>query len=652
MQSVEKKVSNDEINIKEIFCVLWAYKFLIFLTSAIFVFLSIVYLARIERVYTATSIFSLDKESAGNNFGGAAFGQLGGLAALAGFTDKNSSSLDAFIERFSAREFILDVANDLDFKNDVFFNKYNAEASEETWKTLVKKLVGWKSLPKDPNDIINWNIVLKSQDNIIIDSTDAGAISVSVNHYNPRRAAKIANHVVDKIIDLVHAEKRQEASKRLEYLSTVLADALLNFENAQSKFKQFTLNNSLQSLNTLSASSILLDDLRSKRDEAIVQMEAIDNLLNAIKSSSDTRQNYLKLRKDFPVLDQSAFRRILGISEKVNSWSWPSAETLQRVKESISDRSSSLGTEISKLEQGALKYAESADELVNLTRDLKIAETTYTVLVEQVKSQSLVAGFAPNNSKIIAVADVPLSPSAPVTMHVVGLSGIVGIFFGLMISWVFALRKGVFYSRQSLLDSANATFKHRFYLKSSTKSNILNDSYSQIKRKYSKLMQQVLLEASEGKYGKIVVTIDSTRSQNAALISRMLGWSTLEQKRNSAFLNLSEISTPLDLSVNNEKKNSLELITSSMEAAEYKYTQGNKNIDWLFSEHFEKDLETLLTNYDVIFLSINSEDLEKFLVSKLICSSNIILYARLGVSKINVLERISERGEIKVLLHA
>lgn len=651
MPSLEKN-SSDEINIKEILCVLWAYKFLILLCSAIFLFVSLVYLARSERVYTAISVFSLDNEGASRDFGGGAFGQLGGIAALAGLATGASSTTDALIERFSAREFMLDISNDLNFKNDPYFNKYNSKASEDRWKTLVKKLVGWKSIPQDPNDIINWSIVLKSQDSIIIDSTDAGAITVSVNHNSPHRAAEIANHVVDKIIELVHSERRQEAAKRLKYLSTVLADALLTFENAQSRFKQFTLTNSLQSVTTLSASSILLDDLRSQQDEAIVQLEAIDNLLKAVETSSDTPQKYRMLRRDFPVLDQSTFRRILGISEKVNSWSWPSLETLQRVKESISDRFSSLTTEISKLEKGALRYAKSADQLANLSRDLKIAETTYTVLVEQVKSQSLVAGFTPNKSKIIAVADVPLSPSAPVTLHVVSLSAILGLFFGAFISWILTLRKGVVYSRQSLLHSVKSTFRHSFHLDRSTKSNFSNHSYSHIKRKYSKLMQQVLLETVEGKYGKTIVTIDSTPSQSAAPISRMLGRSISETKRNFAFLNLSEDSAPTDLSVSNERHDALELITSSMDAAEYRYMHGNKNIDWLFSEHFEKDIEFLLGEYEVVLFSINLGDLEKFLVSKLIRSSNIILYARLGKSKIDILERVSERGDVKVLLHA
>ena len=72
---------------------------------------------------------------------------------------------------------------------------------------------------------------------------------------------------------------------------------------------------------------------------------------------------------------------------------WPEIETIEAVRATLTDRINRLNVEINNIEEDAKIYATSAEDLAKFTRDAKIAEATYTVLIEQVKSQSLVAGF-------------------------------------------------------------------------------------------------------------------------------------------------------------------------------------------------------------------------------------------------------------------
>ena len=53
------------------------------------------------------------------------------------------------------------------------------------------------------------------------------------------------------------------------------------------------------------------------------------------------------------------------------------------------------------IEENAQIYATSAEDLAKYTRDAEIAEATYTVLIEQVESQSLAAGFQPETLKYL-----------------------------------------------------------------------------------------------------------------------------------------------------------------------------------------------------------------------------------------------------------
>ena len=99
-------------------------------------------------------------------------------------------------------------------------------------------------------------------------------------------------------------------------------------------------------------------------------------------------------------MDDIDFRRILGMSETISAWVWPDIEAVVAVSTTLRDRINRLGMDIKNIEENATIYAASAEDLAKYTRDAKIAEATYTVLIEQVKSQSLAAGFQPETFKV------------------------------------------------------------------------------------------------------------------------------------------------------------------------------------------------------------------------------------------------------------
>ena len=84
-------------------------------------------------------------------------------------------------------------------------------------------------------------------------------------------------------------------------------------------------------------------------------------------------------------MDDLDFRRIMGMSETISAWSWPTLETINVVSETLSDRVSRLDVDIAIIEDTAMSYAASAEDQAKLLRDAKIAEATFKVLTEQVK---------------------------------------------------------------------------------------------------------------------------------------------------------------------------------------------------------------------------------------------------------------------------
>ena len=127
-----------------------------------------------------------------------------------------------------------------------------------------------------------------------------------------------------------------------------------------------------------------------------------------VKLGDLTVKSYEALKASSPLVDDVNFRRILGMSETISAWSWPNLDTIVNVSATLHDRVNRLNVEIADIEENAKEFASNAEELARLTRDMKIAEATFTVLTEQVKSQTLVAGFKPDTFKVFAFASPPI----------------------------------------------------------------------------------------------------------------------------------------------------------------------------------------------------------------------------------------------------
>ena len=130
-------------------------------------------------------------------------------------------------------------------------------------------------------------------------------------------------------------------------------------------------------------------------------------------------------------------------------------DTIDAVSATLNDRIQRLEVDISNIEENAQIYATSAEDLAKYQRDAKIAEATYTVLIEQVKSQSLAAGFQPETFKVFEYATPPLLPSSPQKNLVLALGAVLGLFIGCAISLINSKQKSVYYTRSALVSNAN-----------------------------------------------------------------------------------------------------------------------------------------------------------------------------------------------------
>ena len=126
-------------------------------------------------------------------------------------------------------------------------------------------------------------------------------------------------------------------------------------------------------------------------------------------------------------------------------WTWPE---LIQLRSSLTLKDQLTGSIEIKIEDNAKIYASSAEDLAKFTRDAKIAEATYTVLIEQVKFKLWLL----TNQKLQCLNTLrPHMVLHPRRNLILGLSAVVGIIVGCGLALTNAIRRGVCYNDQPYL---------------------------------------------------------------------------------------------------------------------------------------------------------------------------------------------------------
>ena len=216
---------DDEIDLRELFTVLWAGKIKIIAVTAMFAIASVIYALSVPNQYKATALLAPAQSSGGGLSG--ALGQLGGLASLAGVSIGGGESSEAqiaqeimkswnFIESFIAdNDLAVEVfaaegwskgSNTLKIDNDV----YDVEKNE------------WLIEDDDTGELrppSSWELFEKFSEQLAVsEDKKSGLVSVSIEYYSPQ----IAKQWLDMYVSAVnaHMQKRKvaEVTNNINYL--------------------------------------------------------------------------------------------------------------------------------------------------------------------------------------------------------------------------------------------------------------------------------------------------------------------------------------------------------------------------------------------------------------------------------------------------
>ena len=216
---------DDEIDLRELFGVLWAGSRKIIAITAVFAFVSVIYALSVPNQYKATALLAPAQSDSSDLSG--ALGQLGGLASLAGVTIGGRESSEgqiaqeimkswSFVEGFIAENNIaVEVyaaegwsrgSNELQIDDDIY------DAETKTW-LVENDNTGEVGQPS------SWVLFEAFSERLVVsENKKSGLVSVSIEYYSPQLAKQWLDMYVAAINAHMQQRQMEKVTNNINYL--------------------------------------------------------------------------------------------------------------------------------------------------------------------------------------------------------------------------------------------------------------------------------------------------------------------------------------------------------------------------------------------------------------------------------------------------
>lgn len=209
-------INDSEIDLLEIFSVLWEGKIKIIFITLLFAIFSVFYALSVPNQYKATALLaSTQVESSGLS---GALGQLGGLASLAGVNVNSGGSSEAdkakaimiswnFIEGFIKN-------NNLEVEL-VAVESWDKELNQLQINDEIYDVKNKKWLVDKPS---SWSLFKSFSSSLSVSETNSGFLSVAIEHYSPYVAKQWLDLYVNEINKHMQELQINKVNNNISYL--------------------------------------------------------------------------------------------------------------------------------------------------------------------------------------------------------------------------------------------------------------------------------------------------------------------------------------------------------------------------------------------------------------------------------------------------
>ena len=230
-QQFPQTAPDDEIDLRELFSIIWQGKWLIIAITAVFAIGSVVFAIMQPNTYKSEALLAPASEEQGGGLSALA-GQFGGLASMAGINlgsgggvDKTQMAIEVMKSRQFASQFIPkhNILPDLMAvekwnlsDNSIIYDAEVYEADTNKWvrdaKAPFKPEPSMQEAYKEFTKIVSVN-----------SAKDTGMVTVSVEHFSPAIAQQWVTWLVEDINKVMKERDVAEANRSSEFLETQIA---------------------------------------------------------------------------------------------------------------------------------------------------------------------------------------------------------------------------------------------------------------------------------------------------------------------------------------------------------------------------------------------------------------------------------------------
>lgn len=257
--------SSDEINILELFKVLWQGKWLIIAITSIFSIAGVLYSLNLPDIYKSESLLS----PVGSDGRSSSSSNINGLASLAGINLSTNSSGNAAkaAQKVHTLSFFKDnILPNIYLPNLMAMQSWNSDTNTIVYKSNYnQETKTWDKIPSAQESYDEFKDLMKfSQD------YDSGFVTISIKHKSPHVAKEWVELIVNQLNYFFRTNDKQEAQLSMDFLNAQIA------QTSYTEIKQVIANllqNKMQQLTLIEANEFYVfsyldpPEAMEKRDE-------------------------------------------------------------------------------------------------------------------------------------------------------------------------------------------------------------------------------------------------------------------------------------------------------------------------------------------------------------------------------------------------
>ncbi|MFB2813172.1 Wzz/FepE/Etk N-terminal domain-containing protein [Shewanella xiamenensis] len=225
------QVQDDEIDLRELFSVIWRGKWIILAVTAVFAIGAVVFAIKQPNIYKSEALLAPAAEEQGGGLSALA-SQFGGLASLAGVnlgskggTDKTELAIEVLKSRQFTSEFIQkhNILTDLmaaeKWDRDADKIIYDPELYNEQTNTWVREVKApFKPEPSMQEAYKEFRKII-----VVNKAKDTGMVTLSVEHISPTAAQQWVTWLIQDINKVMKERDVAEAHRSTEFLNKQIA---------------------------------------------------------------------------------------------------------------------------------------------------------------------------------------------------------------------------------------------------------------------------------------------------------------------------------------------------------------------------------------------------------------------------------------------